>query len=198
MTDNFSRRQILKAAGGFVAGATSVGGISLISDLFTPAQAQQTEGSLVAIYTHGSSGSSGVKWYLNGLTTSGKVNLTTVFGGGNTGTRWRPFYEWVNGRYLYRYRCEGHLAGARWLNGLTGAGQVNLVSSYGGGNTGTRWGTQKAYRYNGEEVFQVICQGHLPGSKYLNGKTGTKEVDLSPSAGGVFTGALWKFEFAGV
>jgi hypothetical protein len=192
MTNNFSRRQIIKAAGGFVAGATSVGGASLISNLFTPAQAQ-TEGTLVQIYTRGSTSSN---WYLNGLTGArpAEVNLSTSVGGIYTGTRWRLFNERVNGVNYTGFKCEGQLEGPRWLDGLTREGKVNLAPSYGGNYTGTRWRVLDV-TVNGNLVgSSIVCQGNAPGNRYLNGRTGTRtDVDLAPSVGGIFTGTIWKF-----
>jgi hypothetical protein len=192
MTNNFSRRQIIKAAGGFVAGASSVGGFSAISSLILnstmsePAQAADlspatnlTGGAIVTLTCLGRGVRNFV--YLNGQTYgNGIVNMTNSLRNPPfSGTRWYAFTINVpnSPRYWYQFYNNGsERGGPRYLNGITREGDVNLVDSP---LSGTVWAvfydrSFSPYRY------YLYCVGETGAgnSRWLNGVTRNGAVNL--------------------
>lgn len=104
MFDNLSRRQIIKTAGGFVAGAASAGSVQLISNLITgstlvePAHAQARPPSSC-----------------DGFVQDNAIPATQ---------------PGINTRKL-QFICKGHITSDkhRFLNGVTRGGDVGLLDT---------------------------------------------------------------------
>jgi hypothetical protein len=43
-------------------------------------------------------------------------------------------------------------------------------------------------------IVHLVCQGNLPGNRFLNGRTTDGTIDLAPSADPPYTGALWQVQ----
>ncbi|MDM8551194.1 PKD domain-containing protein [Desulfobacterales bacterium HSG2] len=73
-------------------------------------------------------------------------------------------------------KCLGHIEGARYLDGNTVEGTVNLVSSISdaSGFTGTKWQMID----DGGDGILLKCLGHIEGPRYLNGRTVEGTVEL--------------------
>lgn len=199
--DTFSRRQILKAAGGFVAGAAS-GSVPLITNLIgdstlvSPAQAQipglasvsLDSGTIISVECLGVLFDPRYR-YLDGRTGDGTVGLAPSFGGGYTGTRWRVDRRQSTsvGTY-YTFYCLGTIPGPNYLNGIIGNDTMDLAPSYGEGRyIGARW---QVYTDGNSYLFRCLGTPNEP--KWLDGRTGDGTVGLAPSYEGVYTGTKWR------
>ncbi|MBD6617666.1 hypothetical protein FNW02_17985 [Komarekiella sp. 'clone 1'] len=216
MSDNFSRRQIIKAAGGLIVGAASAGSVPLISNLiagFTliePAHAQARpprdcdgfvrsrfpvttpSGRPFRLKCLGTG--SGDYRFLNGVTRGGNVNLVL-----NTqyysGTAWgADEYRDSSGLYIYTFKCRGNDQGSgtvSWLNGKTLDREVDLVRNT--SPSGAKWA---AYNRPGTDEWKFYCLGDRSGPRWLNGITFRTDrdnnVDLADGCSFPYTGTTWR------
>ncbi|MEP0755581.1 hypothetical protein NDA03_25715 [Trichocoleus sp. Lan] len=209
MTNNFSRRQILRVAGGFAAGVSSVGGFSAISSLIMnstmsePAEAGDLYpatnligGSIVTLTCLGK----GVRnfFYLNGQTYgNGIVNMTNSFSNPPfSGTRWYVYTtnDIPNSpRNWYRFYNNGsERGGPRYLNGITRRGDVNLVNSP---LSGTVWAVFYDKSFYPDRYY-LYCVGDAGAGdfRWLNGMTGNGAVNLATKnerQESVLSGTAW-------
>lgn len=200
MSNNLSRRQIIKVASSFVAGTVAAGSTPLISKLannlniISPANAQAIFKPGAKIYFKCLGHIPGSR-YLNGITTIGRVDLVNDYRD-YTGAKWEVGRD-GSGRY-YTFKCLGHIPGNRYLNGITQARyneySVDLTPTYTGRFTGARWSlihTPEASYAS----YALRCEGAVQtGQEYLNGRTTIGEVDLVNSYT-AFTGTKWEIGF---
>lgn len=199
MPNNFSRRQMIKTTGGFVAGAASVGGVPLISNLIAgstliePAHAQALppdycdgfaryrlptttpSGTPLRLFCKGTG--RGDYRFLNGVTRGGDVNLV-LNSQYYSGTAWGvdEYRDSFTQRYFYKIKCRGNDQGSgtvSWLNGITANGEVNLVGDRDINLSGTKWAAYRKYYPDRNVVeWKFYCLGDGPGAKrWLNGIT---------------------------
>lgn len=214
MSNSFSRRQMLKAAGGFAAGVSSVGGFSAVSNLIVssimsePAEAgtlyaatQFTSFSTVILECLGR----GTRnyFYLNGQTYgNGIVNMTNSLRNPPfSGTRW--YIIRVDGDIpdvpntpanWYKFRNRGEVAGGpRFLNGITRTGGVNLVESP--SLSGTVWAIFYDRSFSPNRYY-LYCVGDTGAGdfRWLNGVTRNGAVNLETTnerQTSVLSGTAW-------
>lgn len=210
MSNNLSRRQIIKAGVGLVTGTAASGSVPLIANLIANSalvsrvQAQTNgfdglesvpleSGTIISLECLGTTSNSNFK-YLDGRTGNGTVGLAPSFGGEFTGARWRVNRRQsksVEGEIYYTFYCLGTVPGPNYLNGKTEHGTVELALSYGAGiYTGARWRV-----YTDGSSYLLYCLGDINGSKWLDGRTGDGSVGLAPGYEGIYTGTKWKFVY---
>lgn len=87
--------------------------------------------------------------------------------------------------------CLGGSQNAKFLDGRTAEGNVGLVPHTKKPFTGTRW---EVILVNNPDmdVIHLRCMGHIPGNRWLDGRTADGSVGLAPSTGGIFTGTYWE------
>lgn len=142
------------------------------------------DGQIVRIYCLGHL--DGVR-YLNGATTTGEVNLQSD--ATLSGVNWKVEYA-PNG--LVYLRCMGDLDGSRYLHGYTTTGGVNMAVNVAYPATGTLWHLMPYRTLKGGTAYYLRCQGHLDGTRFLNGDTTTGGINLSNELGFPTTGTSWR------
>jgi hypothetical protein len=205
MSNNLSRRQIIKAGLGLVTGTATSGGVPLITNLIasstlvSPAQAQTNRlisvllesGTIISLECLGAISDPRFK-YLDGRTADGTVGLAPSFGGEFTGARWRVDRRQstsIEGEIYYTFYCLGTVPGPNYLDGRTADGTVGLALSYGEGiYTGARWMV-----YTNGSSFLLYCLGDIDGPRWLDGRTTDGSVGLAPTYEGGSTGTKWRF-----
>jgi hypothetical protein len=128
--------------------------------------------------------------FLDGRTLEASVGLAPGRGGNFSGALWRVSRI---GSDVVALNCQGHLDGPRWLDGRTQNGTVGLAPDTRGGYTGTRWRVRSLDRDN-PDVIALECLGDIPGNRWLDGRTQSATVGLSPHTGSPYTGTAWRIE----
>jgi hypothetical protein len=124
----------------------------------------------------------GPRW-LNGLTTKNNVNLSSSLGGIYTGTKWKIFSGTTAGSYYLQ--TQGHLSGNTFLQAKPDIKDVCLAVS--SGIDGTQWLLSPL----GNGGYTLLSSSSLSGNKYLDGGTNDGTVNLAPTYGGYYSGAIW-------
>lgn len=202
-SNSFSRRQILKAVSGFVAGSASASSVPLLTNLIagsaivSPAQAQiigltsvsLESGTIISLENLGDIPGSR---YLDGRTADGTVGLAPSFEEVYTGTRWRvDRRQSTDVGIYYTLYCLGTIPGSNYLDGRTADGTVGLAPGYGAGRyTGARW-----WVYTDGSSYLLYCLGTVNRPQWLDGRTADGTVGLAPSYEGLFTGTKWRLAY---
>ncbi|MCC5617841.1 hypothetical protein LC605_22690 [Nostoc sp. CHAB 5836] len=128
--------------------------------------------------------------FLNGRTRDANVGLAPSIKG-FSGTRWEMDEFPSNGDTTdVTLKCLGDVDGPRFLDGRTRDGTVALVHSA-EGLTGTRWTINKLSSNGDTTDVTFRCTGDLDGPKFLDGRTGDRNVGLAHSMEGL-TGTGWR------
>lgn len=133
-----------------------------------------SDGDIVTLENvDGSNGNTDV--WLNGLTTTGAVDMAPATTESYTGTRWQVK---AFGNGVFSFANLGNLVNpdAVWLNGQTGTGDIGLVSDI-ENHSGTKWTlTQLA---NGNYALQNMGTESNPAHVWLNRDTSNGTVGLT-------------------
>jgi hypothetical protein len=104
--------------------------------------------------------------FLDGLTASGGVKLSSDFQGVFTGTHWQCS-ERADGSFTFA--CAGAIPGNRYLDGRTQDGTVGLAGDTLPPFSGTAWGVQQV----SPGLVRLACRGDFqnPDHVFLDGRT---------------------------
>lgn len=205
MSNNLSRRQIIKTGIGMITGTAASESIPLLTNLITsstlvsPVQAQTDRlssvslesGTIISLECLAAISNPNFK-YLDGRTENNTVGLAPSFEGQFTGAKWRVDRRQsitVEGGIYYTFYCLGTVPGFNYLDGRVVDGTVGLAPSYGAGRyTGARWRV-----YTDGRDHLLCCLADINGLKWLDGRMQDGTVGLAPSYEGIYTGTKWKF-----
>jgi hypothetical protein len=127
--------------------------------------------------------------YLNGVPTTGELNLTN--NPALLSTQWIIRYA-PNG-LIYLQCAAGTSTEADYLDGATHLGNVRLVKTGERDHfTGTLWHLMPYRALDGTIAYYIRCQGHLDGTRFLDGNTGENKVSLTNLLGFPVTGSSWR------
>jgi hypothetical protein len=199
-----SRRQAIGLLGGSLAGVSLLSfGLAAPANTWTPPPGSLSPWAPFNTGDHITLECEGTRpgpSFLDGRTQDGTVGLAPHTTGVFTGTRWEVFRQpgtdtadWgVENRISLH--CLGKEPGKRWLDGRTqSSGTVGLAPSNEAQFSGAHW---EVYRVEGTAgLISLRCLGHIPGPRWLEGRTRNDTVAMCGSGYGPCSskGSHWTF-----